>query len=73
MGDLKKDAHTVAGFALGVLARPVLQLFHDFQSVVHGPVALAALDVHHRPDAAGIMLKGRMIQAAGPVAFCLHV
>ena len=63
VGDLDQDAHAVAGLALGVLARPVLQLFHDLQRVVHRLVGLAAVDVHHRADAAGIVLKGRVVEA----------
>ena len=63
VGDLEEDAHTVAGLALGVLSGPVLQLFHDFQGVVHRPVALPALDIHHGADSTGVMLKGGIIQA----------
>ena len=63
VGDLEEDAHTVAGLALGVLSGPVLQLFHDFQGVVHRPVALQALDIHHGTDSTGVMLKGGIIQA----------
>ena len=62
VGDLGEDAHPVAGLALGVLARPVLQLFHDLQGVVHRPAAGPALYVHHRADAAGIVLKFRAVQ-----------
>ena len=57
MGDLEHDANAVAGLSGGVLAGAVLQLFHDFQSVVHGLVGFPALQVHHRTDAAGVVLK----------------
>ena len=63
MADLQQNAHAVTGLALGVLTGAVLQPLHDAQSVVHGLVALAALDVHHSADAAGIVLELRVIQA----------
>ena len=40
----------------------MLQPLHDGQRIVHGLVALAALDVHHSADAAGIVLKLWIIQ-----------
>ena len=57
MRDLEHQAHAVAGLSSGVLAGAVLQLFHDFQGVVHGLIGFIALQVHHRADAAGIVLK----------------
>ena len=65
VADLQKDAHAVAGFALGVLAGAVLQMLHDLQGVVQRLVALAALDVHHRADAAVVVLKFRVVQPGG--------
>ena len=40
------------------------------QCIVHGLVALAALDVHHSADAAGIVLELWIVQAKG-VRFAL--
>ena len=57
MGDLEQQANAVAGLSGGILARPMLQLFHDFQGLVHGVIGFAALDVHHRADAAGVVLE----------------
>ena len=74
--NLEQDTYAVAGLAFGVLSGPVLQLFHDLQGVVHGLMALAALDVHHGSDAAGVMFKGRIVQAPLSIAFLsvlLHV
>lgn len=51
----------------------MLQLLHDFQRTVHRLIALAALDVHHGSDAAGIVLKRRVIQAALLIAFSVHL
>ena len=62
VGDLHHEAHAVAGLAGGVLAGPVLQLFHDLQRVVHHAVGAAALQVHHRADAAGVVLEARVVQ-----------
>ena len=62
VGNLEQDAHAVAGLSGGVLAGPVLQLFYDFQGVVHSAIGSAPLDVHHRADAAGVVLKLGTIQ-----------
>lgn len=73
VGDLEEDAHAVTGLSLSVLSRSMLQLLHDFQRTVHRLIALAALDVHHGSDAAGIVLKRRVIQAALLIAFSVHL
>ena len=63
VADLQHDAHAVAGLALGILTGAVLQTLHDAQGIADRLMALAALDVHHRADAAGIVLELRVIQA----------
>ena len=63
VADLEQDAHAVAGLALGILAGPMFQPLHNGQRVADGLVALAALDVHHRADAAGVVLKAGVVQA----------
>lgn len=63
VADLQHDADAVAGLALGVLSGAVLKALHDGQCIADGLVALAALDVHHRADAAGIVLELGVIQA----------
>ena len=60
VGNLHHQANAVTGLAAGVLSGTVLQLLHDLQSIVHGAVALYASD--HSPDAAGIMLKTRVVE-----------
>ena len=72
MADLQKDAHAVAGAALGVLAGAVLQMLDDGQRVADGLVAFAALDVHHRADAAGVVLKAGVVQAGRAFAQICH-
>ncbi len=54
MADLQEDP-TVPSLAGGVLPRPVLQLFHDLQGVLHRPAGRAAPSVHYRTDAAGVV------------------
>ena len=66
VGNLEHNADAVAYLPGGVLAGAVLQLFHDFQGVVHHPAALDAPDVDHRADAAGVVFKGL---AAKPVLY----
>ena len=76
VGDLQQDAHAVAGLPGGVLARPVLQLLHDLQGVVHRGVGFPALDVHHAADAAGVVLKPGVIQpplSADVRSDCFHI
>ena len=69
VADLQQDAHAVAGPALGVLAGAVLQMLDDGQRVADRLVALAAVDIHHRADAAGVVLEPGVIQAGGGCAF----
>ena len=69
VSDLKQNADTVAGFALGVLTGPVFQMLHDLQGIVKGLVALSSLDVHHRADAAVVVLEPWVIQSGGRRAF----
>ena len=56
MAHLGKDAHTVAGLAPRVFAGPVFQPLHDFERVVHYGTAWPPVDIHHRADAAGVVL-----------------
>ena len=70
VADLQQDAHAVASLALGILTGAVLQPLHDGQCIVHGLVALAALDVHHSADAAGVVLKLWIVQAKGVFLLC---
>ena len=70
--NLHHETHAVAGFAAGVPAGAVLQLFDDLQRVVHGAVRLLAADADHRADAAGVVLKGGIIQRKPLVSVALH-
>ena len=55
MGNLQQNPNAITGLARGVLAGPVLQLFHDLQGVVHGFVALPSVDSYHRANTAGVV------------------
>ena len=61
VADLEHDADAVADLPGGVLPGPVLQLLHDGQGVVHHAVAGDPVDADHRTDAAGVVLKGRVV------------
>ena len=74
VGDLQQNTHAVAGLACGVLSRPVLQLFHDLQRVVHRLMGLSALDVHNGPNAAGVVLEPGVVQRrGGPRLILSHI
>ena len=63
VGNLRHDAHAVAGAAVGVLARAMLQLFYNFQCLIHRAAGLEALYADHGSDTAGIVLHLGKIQA----------
>ena len=71
VGDLQQNTHAVAGLARGVLSRPVLQLFHDLQRVVHRLMGLSALDVHNGPNAAGVVLEPGVVHGGHGPRFLL--
>ena len=60
MAHLQQDAHAVSDASAGVLARAVLEFFHDGQCVGHRLIACLAVDICHGADTAGIMFD-RMI------------
>ena len=72
VGDLGEYAHPVAGLTLGILARPVLQLLHDLQGIVHCLMTGPALYVHHGANAAGVMLEFRAVQPSPFSRFFPH-
>ena len=58
VADLQQDTDTIAGFAFGILTGTVFQVLHNLQSIVDRFVGFAALDIHHRADAAGFHYFG---------------
>ena len=62
MGDLEQEAHAVAGLPGGVLSGTVLQFLDDLEGVVYRFVGLPAFEVHHRADAAGVVLETRVVK-----------
>ena len=59
---LQDDANAIAGFAGGVFARAVFEFLYNAQGILHGLVALDALDLHNAANAARIVLKSGAIQ-----------
>ena len=70
VADLQHDAHAVTGLAFSILAGTMLQPLHNGQRIVHRLMALAALDVHHSANAAGIVLKLWIVQTKGVFLLC---
>ena len=70
VADLQHDAHAVTGLAFSILAGTMLQPLHNGQRIVHRLMALAALDVYHSANAAGIVLKLWVIQTKGVFLLC---
>ena len=62
VGNLNHQAHAVSGFAGGVLAGAVLQLFHDFQGVIHRLIGFDSADADHGADTAGVVLKFQTVR-----------
>ena len=56
MAHLGEDAHAVTGLTPRVLAGTMFQPLYDPQRVIHDGAAWAPVDIHHRTDAAGVML-----------------
>ena len=63
--DLREDAGPVAGFGIGVEGAPVGELADAADRPFQDGVGLAALNVGHETDAAGVVLLGGMVEALG--------
>ncbi len=64
MRHLKEDADAVTRAAVRILARAVLEFFHNLERAIHRLAALDAVDADDRTDAAGVVLKARIVQSA---------
>ena len=62
VADLRQDAHSVSGSALGVLSGPVLQMLHDSQRVRHDLVALFPFYIDHGSDSTVVVFKSGTVQ-----------
>ena len=62
VGHLQQYAYAVAHLPGGILTGPVFQPFYNGQGIVHHIVAGDTIDIYNRADAAGIVLKGFLIQ-----------
>jgi hypothetical protein len=65
---LQQHAGAVAGVGLGAGGAAVVEVAEDLQRLLQDLVRLAALHVHHEADAAGVVLKPRIVEPllAGP-------
>ena len=61
VGNLRHDAHAVAGAAVGVLACAMLQLFYNFQRLIYRAAGLEPLDADHGSNSAGVVFHLRQI------------
>ncbi|MPM38256.1 hypothetical protein SDC9_84885 [bioreactor metagenome] len=71
MGYLKHDAYAVSGEALRVLAGAMLQLFYDFQGIVHRLMGFYPPNAHDGADTAGVMLVFRPVKRIVPLPHLL--
>src|SRR5690606_32439579 len=63
VGDLGQDAGAVAGVVLGPGRAAVLEVDQELDALRDDVVGTFPLDVHHEPDAAGIVLKTWVVQS----------
>ena len=64
VGDLDQDAGAVTHQLVGADRTAVVEVLQDQQTLLDDAVRLAALDVGHEADAAGIVLAGGVVKAA---------
>jgi hypothetical protein len=60
---LDQHAGAVAAVFLGAAGAAVIEIHEDLQALLQDAVGLAALDVDHEADAAGVVLERRVVQA----------
>ena len=60
---LDENARAVAGVHLAAAGPAVQEVLQDREGLADDRVGLAALDVHHEADPAGVVLVGRVVQA----------
>jgi hypothetical protein len=60
---LQQHAGAVAGVGLGAGCAAVVQVLQDLDRLLQDLVRLAALDVDHEADAAGVVLEPRVVEA----------
>ena len=73
VGNLSHQSYAVAGAAVRVPARAVLQLFHDLQRLIHDGAALLAINADHRADAARVVLHFGQIEVVRRAFLMLHM
>ena len=66
VGNLQRDARTVAGATVRVLGATMCQILQYLESLLDYVVALGAVDPHDHPDPAGVLLVRGIVEAACP-------
>ena len=61
MGNLRQNSNTVSGLSLSVFSRTMLQIFHDFQSIIHNCVTLLPTDIYNGSNTAVVVFERRFI------------
>jgi hypothetical protein len=62
VGNLDQDAGTVAHQRVGANGTAVIEVLQDQQALLDDRVALLALDVGYKTDAAGVVLVGGVVK-----------
>ena len=65
MGDLGEDTSAVARILFRAAGTAVLQIDEELNALGYDLMGFFALDMHHEPDAAGIVLKAGVVQPFG--------
>ena len=63
MGDLEQDPRPIAGIGFKPGGAAVTEVQEDVEGVPDDPVILPPLDIDHKTDAAGVVLKSWVVEA----------
>jgi hypothetical protein len=74
VGNLNQNTRPVTGIVLGSLRPAVVEVNQNGQALAHDFIGFFSFDAGHEPDAAGIMLKSRVVQTLlGWVSLYSHI
>ena len=63
MGDLQQNAGAVAGVFLTAARAPVIEILQHRERLLDDLVGLFTFDIDNKPNAAGVVLKLRIVEA----------